>query len=294
MLSCFAVVMADEIQGKPASLVSSSGDKLSRLAEIVLGKNGGDRLFYFPTKDQPYTPRKYGYVYEDVFFKSADGTKLHGWFMPSVKGVKRAKGTVVFSHGNTGSLGHHLGFVDWLMLENYNVLLYDYRGFGKSEGEISRKGMIEDVQAAFAYVRTRKDVDTDKLISFAHSLGGAKSIVALAIKPVKGLRAVIVHGGFASYRDMARQKAGQIGAHLTTDHFSAIDYVHKLAPVPVLFIHGERDRMVPLSQGLKLYQKAGKPKTLFRVPQGSHTDSLRRNHFEYRKKMLSWLDEKLS
>jgi len=276
-----------------ASAQGDKSDRLTKLAEMVLGKKGGNRLFYFPTRNQPFTPKKYGYQYEDVFFKSADGTKLHGWFMPSIRGVEKAKGTVVFSHGNTGSLANHLGFVDWLMRANYNVLLYDYRGFGKSEGKITRKGIIEDVQAAFTYIVSRKDVDITKLVSFSHSLGGAKSITALAIKPFKGVCAVIVDSGFASYRDIARQKAGEMGAKLTTDELSAIDYVDKIAPVPLLFVHGERDRVVPISHGEKLFQKAKQPKTFFRVPNGSHTDSLRRNQFEYREKMLIWLEKAL-
>lgn len=277
----------------PNSLLDDKSGDLARLAEMILGKDGGNRLFYFPSKDQPYTPAKYGYKFEDVKFKSADGTELHGWFMPAKAGAKLAKGTVVFSHGNAGSVAHHLGFVDWLMRENYNVLLYDYRAFGKSKGTISRKGIIEDVQAAFAYIVTRKDVDANKLISFSHSLGGAKSIAAIGMKPIKGLRAVIVDGGFASYRDMARQKAGQLGANMTTDELSALGYVDKIAPVPLLIVHGTKDTMVPISQGEKLFAKAKQPKTFFRVKGGSHTDSLGRNNGEYRRKMLVWLDKAL-
>lgn len=265
----------------------------SKMAEALLGKNGGDRLFYFPTRDQPYTPEKYGYKYEDVKFKSADGTELHGWFLPAHNGVKKAKGTIVFSHGNAGSIAHHLGFVDWLVVANYNVLMYDYRAFGLSKGQLSRKGLIEDVQAAFAYIKTRKDVDSDKIVSFSHSLGGAKSIVALAMKPVKGLRAVISDSTFASYKEMAKQKAGQIGANLTTDDFSTINYVDQIAPVPLLIVHGTLDTMVPLSQGEKLFEKAKQPKTFFKIERGSHTDALGRNDGEYRKKMLAWLDDVL-
>ena len=292
MLMSWAVyAQVDESKNEVSNLVNE--EEISKLAERLLGENGGNRFFYFPTRDQPITPRDDGYKYEDVFFNSADGTKLHGWFMPAVDGAKHARGTVVFSHGNTGSIGHHLGFVNWLARVNYNVLIYDYRGFGKSQGVISRKGIIEDVQAAFAYIRTREDVDANKLVSFAHSLGGAKSIVAIALKPVKGLRAVIVHGTFASYQDMARQKAGKLGADLTTDEFSAVDYVNRVAPVPMLFIHGEKDRVVPFSQGLKLFQKAEKPKTFFRIADGGHSNSLRRNGYEYRKKMLIWLDTRM-
>ena len=269
----------------------ADSSSLGSIAEKIFGKNVGNKLFYFPTKDQPYTPEKYGYKYEDVFFKSLDGSELHGWFMPSTKGVAQAKGTVVFSHGNTGSLGHHLGFVDWFMRENYNVLIYDYRGFGKSKGKITRKGLIEDVQAAFSYVKTRKDIDQTKLISYSHSLGGAKSIVALALKPVTNLRAVIVHGGFASYREMAEDKAGKLGASITSDELSAIEYVDKISPVPLFFVHGEEDEVVPLSQGLKLYEKAQMPKTLVRVPGGNHVNSLRVENKKYREQLLSWLDK---
>lgn len=289
-----AAPAAPEKPAQPANpakaLLEDKDGQLSRLAEALLGKNGGDRLFYFPSKDQPYTPEKYGVKYEDVTFKSADGTELHGWFIPSKLGAEKAKATIVFSHGNAGSVAHHYGFIDWLMPAGYNVLLYDYRAFGKSKGALSRKGLIEDVTAAFEYVASRKDVDSTKLVSFSHSLGGAKSVVALAMKPVKGLRAVITDGAFASYKEMAQQKAGQVGANLTTNDFSAIDYIDKLAPVPLLIVHGTQDRMVPLGQGEKLFKKAKAPKTFFKIEAGSHTDALARNDGEYRKKMLAWLD----
>ncbi|MGB0992120.1 MAG: alpha/beta hydrolase [Akkermansiaceae bacterium] len=284
-------------QEKPANplgdLLNDKDGSLSRLAETLLGKNGGNRLFYFPTKDQPFTPEKYGYKYEDVSFKSADGTKLHGWFLPSTKGTSKAKGTVVFSHGNAGSVAHHLGFVTWLLPEGYNVLLYDYRAFGKSEGAITRKGLIEDVRAAFTYVATRKDVDANRLISFAHSLGGAKSLAAIGMKPIKGLRAVISHGGFASYKQMAIQKAGQVGGNLTTDELSALQFVEKVSPLPLLIIHGTADAVVPVGQGEALFKKAKEPKTFFKVEGANHQNSLSKNNGEYRKKMLAWLDEKL-
>jgi fermentation-respiration switch protein FrsA (DUF1100 family) len=179
------------------------------------------------------------------------------------------------------------------MPAGYNVLLYDYRAFGKSKGTLSRKGIIEDVTAAFKYVASRKDVDPTKLVSFSHSLGGAKSVVALAMQPIKGLRAVITDGTFASYKDMAMQKAGQVGANLTTDNYSTINYIDKLAPIPLLIVHGTQDRTVPVGQAEKLFKKAKEPKTYFKIEDGSHTNSLNRNNGEYRKKMLAWLSDVL-
>jgi alpha-beta hydrolase superfamily lysophospholipase len=90
---------------------------------------------------------------------------------------------IVFSHGNTGSIGHHLGFVIWLVDAGYNVLMYDYRGFGKSGGMVDRRGMVNDVKAAFTYTSSRADVDAGNLVSYGHSLGGAKSVTAIGESP---------------------------------------------------------------------------------------------------------------
>ena len=258
------------------------------MAKGVLGQHGGNQLFYFPTHDEPATPASWGFKFENVDFKSADGTPLHGWLIPKRGAV--AKGTVVFSHGNAGSMGHHLGFVVWLVEAGYNVLMYDYRGFGKSGGHVDRRGMIDDVKAAFAYASGRRDLDAGRLVSYGHSLGGAKSVTALGESPVKGLRAVVIDGAFASYQAMARTVGGRLGESLVTDELAPKDYVGKLSPVPLLVIHGARDEVVPVSQGLQLFESAHQPKTLFEVEAGRHGDSLSRDHGAFRKRMLVWLD----
>lgn len=272
--------------------VNPADGDLSKLARMLAGKKGGNHLFYLPTHDEPATPAKWGYKFENITFASTDGTPLHGWFMPA-KG-KKTKGTIVFSHGNAGAIGHHLGFTMWLIEGGYNVLMYDYRGFGKSGGEVDRRGMIDDVKAAFAYVSTRKDIDRTKIVSFGHSLGGAKSIAALGETPVTGLRAIIVDGTFSSYQAMARVVAGQLGADLVTDELSPISFVASLPQVPFLVVHGKRDEVVPFSQGHSLFEKAHEPKTLFAVEDGTHGGSLFQNNGVYRGKMLAWLDEKLA
>jgi pimeloyl-ACP methyl ester carboxylesterase len=106
-----------------AVLEDPDGD-LARLAKGALGPAGGNQLFYFPTHDEPATPATWGFKFENIDFKSADGT-------------------LVFSHGNAGSIGHHLGFVTWLAEAGYNVMMYDYCGFGKSGGSVDRRGMAD-------------------------------------------------------------------------------------------------------------------------------------------------------
>lgn len=283
-------VTADDLR---ALLNDPNGD-LSKIAREMAGTKGGNQLFYFPTRDEPTTPAAWGLKFERVDFHSADGTALHGWFIPAKnKPAKSAKATVVFSHGNAGSIGHHLGFCAWLAEASYNVIIYDYRGFGKSGGSPERRGMIDDVKAAFAYARKRPDIDTSRLVSYGHSLGGAQSVTALAETPVKGLRAIVIDGAFASYQAMARLIGGQLGASLVTDELAPKDFVKKLTPVPLLVVHGTRDEVVPVSQGRQLFEAAGEPKTLFEVKSGRHGTALSDDSGAYRRKMIAWLDDVL-
>ena len=278
---------------EPTPAPAAGNAELTRLAEALLGKNGGNQLFYFPTHDVPATPGNWSFKFEDVNFNSKDGTRLHGWFVPAQGKTTANHATVVFSHGNAGSIGHHLGFILWFADAGYNVLTYDYRGFGKSGGKVERRGMLDDVRAAFAYTGGRAGVDGTRLVSFGHSLGGAKSIVALAEAPVKGLRAVITDAAFSSYRAMAEVIGGPVGGNLVTDEWAPKDSVMKLAPLPLLIVHGTHDEVVPVAQGRQLFGAAAMPKTMFEVKGGHHGDSLSANDGTYRKKVLGWLAAQL-
>lgn len=287
------VVVAEEpsTKGWFGSLLEDRDGEMTRVAQALLGERGGDSLFYLPTRDQPQTPKKWNFAYEEVNFKSADGTPLHGWFLPARTGNPKA--TVVFSHGNAGSIGHHLGFVMWLVEAGYQIFMYDYRGFGKSGGAVNRRGMIEDAQAAFREVVKRPCVDAGTLFSYGHSMGGAKSIAALAEVKPDGLRGVIVDGCFSSYREMARFFAGDLGANLSSDEWSPGAHVAQIAPVPILIVHGEKDEVVPFSQGEALHEAAAEPKTFYKVANGRHGDALRVDHDAHRRKMLDWMEKNL-
>lgn len=287
LLASFAMTMAET----PRLSFEGAELGLGRMLRDFVGPGGGNQLFYIPTRDEPATPATWGFNYQDVNFRSADGTALHGWFIPA-RG-RGARGTIVFSHGNAGSMGHHIGFVMWMVEAGYHVLMYDYRGYGKSGGKPDRRGMIDDVKAALAYASRHPGADGQRLVSFGHSLGGAKSVTAIGESPVRGLRAVIVDGTFSSYRTMARLFGGQLGESLVTDDLSPRDYVEKISPVPLLVVHGARDEVVPVEQGRELYRSARKPKTLFEVAGGRHGDALYRDNGAYRKRVLAWLAETL-
>ena len=286
-LLCVCLVATAWADEKPAK------EGLGGLLQKVVGKGGGDRLFYYPTRTAPDRPTKFGIRFDEVTFASEDEVKLHGWFLKPKRGAK-VEGTVVFHHGNAGAVGYHLPFVVWMVREGYQVLLYDYRGYGKSGGRISRKGMVGDTRAAIRYVRARKDVDAERIISFGHSLGGAKSLAGLGEKMIPGVRGVISFAGFASYRDMAKRFGGEIAVGLVTDDHSPRDVVEKISPVPLLIVHGRRDRTVPLQQGEILFEKAKAPKPIYRVPNGGHTRALWMNNGQYRKRVLKWMEAVLA
>lgn len=300
LLASISLATAEKPAPSPATindlraLLDDPNGDLAKLATQFVGKDGGNQLFYFPTHDEPSNPAEWGLKYEVIKFNSSDGTPLHGWFIPAKnKTPKAAKATVVFSHGNAGSVSYHLGFCAWLAETGYNVMLYDYRGFGKSGGKLDRRGMINDVKAAFSYIRKRPDIDTTRLISYGHSLGGAKSITALGENPVKGLCAIVIDGTFASYQAMAEAFGGQLGASLVSDELAPKDFISKLPPIPLLVVHGTKDEVVPFAQGKQLFRAAGEPKTLFEVPSGRHGTALSADNGAYRKKMAAWLDQVL-
>ena len=115
-------------------------------------------MFFQPQTTQYMTPNEIGLAYEDVYFSSTDGTKLHGWFLPA---QGKAKGTVLFLHGNAENISTHILSVYWLPAQQYNVFLLDYRGYGLSEGVPDLKGAQEDINIAMNYLLHRKDIDTE-------------------------------------------------------------------------------------------------------------------------------------
>lgn len=278
----------------PALILIASATPL--MAETAVEKQDanpatGDAFFYFPTHDEPATPATWGFKFNETHFQSKDGTKLHGWLIKN-RG-KESKGTVVFSHGAAGSMGHHLGFVMWLAEAGYHVLIYDYRGYGKSNGHVSRRGSIDDAKAALEFASSHPDLKSKPLISYGHSLGGAKSIVALSESKFENLKAVIVDSSFSSYRNMAQLIAGKLGSSFVSDDLSPVDAIEKISPTPLLLIHGAKDPLIPTGEANKLFEAAKKPKTLYLVQNGNHGDALARDDGAYRKEMLKWLDEQL-
>jgi fermentation-respiration switch protein FrsA (DUF1100 family) len=228
--------------------------------------------FYQPDRVDYGTPAARGLTYRDVAFASSDGTKLHGWFIPA---VSNALGTVIHFHGNAQNLTAQTSFVDWLPQQGFNLFVFDYRGYGRSEGSPSRRGIHRDALAALATVQSIAEVDPTKLLVFGQSLGGAIAVSALGSTNLTGLCGVAVDSTFDSYKALAKAHAPDLLASLfIRNTLNPIKVVATLAPTPLLVIHGTADRVIPYARGKALFDAAGDPKQLWTVPGGRHTDAL--------------------
>jgi len=252
--------------------------------------------FYHPDRVLYDTPARLGLEYEQVTFESKDGTRLVGWFIPArgYADPKRAKGTVVHFHGNAQNLSAHWQFVDWLPQRGFNLFVFDYRGYGASQGSPEPKGVFEDSLAALDYVRARPDVDPERLLVLGQSLGGTNAIAAVGSGNRAGVRAIAIESTFFSYSAIASDKLVGAGS-LVDDTYSADRFVRALAPMPLLLLHGSADAVIPYSHSERLYAKAGEPKRLVRIEGGAHTEaSTPRFGAVYREQLIDFFDAALA
>jgi fermentation-respiration switch protein FrsA (DUF1100 family) len=251
-----------------------------------------ERMFFYPDSATYTTPAQLGVRAEDVRIVTADGSRLHGWFLPA---VGNAKGTVLHLHGNAANVSNHLPLVSWLPARGYNVLMVDYRGFGRSEGKPSLDGVVDDAAAALAYLRTRPDVDATRLIVFGQSIGGATALRLLA-RDARGVRLGVIDSAFASYRGIARDATagGPLApiAALTVGVLPGPDKdpitALKSIRVPLIFVHGARDTIIAAVNSEKLHAAASGSQH-WSVPDAMHIMALSQPG-SWREKLVQAMD----
>jgi len=255
-----------------------------------------ESMFYHPDRVRYETPDALGLRYEAVRFRSDDGTLLSGWFIPAVGRAdpRQAKGTVIHLHGNAQNMSAHWRFVAWLPRQDYNVFVFDYRGYGESEGKPFSRGLFEDSRSAIAYVRARPDADPTRLLVFGQSLGGTQAIAAVGSGQRDGVRAVAIESTFYSYSSIASDKVRGAGL-LVGDTHAASKYVSAIAPIPVLFIHGTDDLVIPFSHSQRLFDEAREPKRLVEVKGAGHLEPMSAPRFgtTYQRVLTDFFDAAL-
>lgn len=200
----------------------------------------------------------------DVFFRASDGTRLHGWW----RKVDPKAPTFLVLHGNAGNISSRKHLIEDLGDLGANVLLFDYRGFGRSDGSPYEAGVNRDAEAAWDFL-VAQNVDPDRIVLFGQSLGGA---FATHLAQKRSPMALILEAPFSSPRDMAGALLPwlPLGWAVGVD----MDNVARMPRIkaPVLIVHGDEDRVVPFAFGRRVFEAATSRKSFLRIPNGGHND----------------------
>ncbi len=225
-------------------------------------------LLFFPTRALEVTPAQAGLRHEELAFETSDGKRLHGWWIPATRPPAAAH--VLFFHGNGGNISHRVAHARTLATAGLDVLLFDYRGYGRSTGSPDVQGTSRDARAAREALLARPGVDSAAVVYLGESLGGAVA-AELAVEHPPG--ALVLQSTFTSLRAMARLHYPVVPAVAVPDVYATIDRIGRLS-CPVLVVHGDRDAIVPVEHGHALFAAARGPKRLLIVPGAGHNDLL--------------------
>jgi uncharacterized protein len=244
---------------------------------ILLFAQSCTYLFFDPGKKMIANPEVQKREPRDVCFKSPDGLTLHGWYFRA----KEDRGTILVCHGNVENMSTHVTLDLWLIDAGYNLFIFDYRGYGSSEGTADVKGIHLDAEAALETLLFKIPLKKQEdIIVFGKSLGGAVAVYTVANSPYKSrVKALVLDSAFSSYRMIAREKmAGSIigwmfqypMSFLVNDDYSPVKFIAKVSPIPVVIIHGDSDPIVPGHNGRILYNAALPPKQEWELNMHGH------------------------
>ncbi|MBN2491457.1 MAG: alpha/beta hydrolase [Planctomycetes bacterium] len=221
------------------------------------------KLIYFPGPPGVSSPRDIGLAFEEVWLHPAGGGRVHGWFVSAPD----ARGAVLFCHGNAGTIDDRLDTLRILHKLRLAVLIFDYRGYGRSDGSPSEANTYADAEAAWRHLTERRGIAPDRILLWGRSLGGAVAVELATRHAAAGL---VVESSFTSIPDMA---AGTfpipLPFRLLCRH--VYDSAAKVARLscPTLFLHSPEDDIIPWRHGERLFAAAAEPKRLVRI-RGDH------------------------
>jgi pimeloyl-ACP methyl ester carboxylesterase len=259
---------------------------------------GQTRLVFSPEKEITTTPAKFNAKYEDVLIpvKKDDGTSenIHGWWLPNAKQEAKSdvgdRKVILYLHGKGQNISANAKHANRLMRMGFSVLIIDYRGYGRSEGGFPTESSVyTDAQTAWDYL-IQKGFKPSQILIYGHSLGGAIAI-NLAIKHPDAL-GMIVDASFTSMSDMAnldpKYHIFPIDL-LIHQRFDSLSKVRSLA-IPVLYIHGTADELIPTAMAQRLYEATPTKKQLVLIPNGGHNNNAATNEPLYLNSIRSFFN----
>ena len=230
----------------------------------VLAYFAQESLVFFPDRTLRATPADVGLRFEDVRLTTEDGIGIGAWWVEP----ERARGAVVFAHGNAGNISDRLDVIRLFVGLRLSVLAFDYRGYGSSDGSPSELGTYRDMEAAVAYLRSVRGIGPERTVYYGESLGGAVAVAtALRLPPA----ALVLESTFTSVRAMAAVHYPFVPGFLATRvRYDSRSRVRELR-CPLLVLHAPDDRIVPYRMGRELFEAAPGRKA-FADLEGDHND----------------------
>ena len=206
-----------------------------------------------------------GLPLEEVWLPIDDSVTLFGWFVDAGP----TKPVLLWCHSNAGNVSHRLANIRELYQRGISVLIFDYRGYGRSTGSPSETGMYQDALASYDYLIQQRRIPPDRVILFGRSLGSGVAGEIAINRPAAGL---IVEGAFPSIQSMSDHHYLGLPARWFMDlEFNLLNKVARLQQ-PLLVIHGEKDSIVPVDLGRQVFEAAPEPKRWYIVPGADHND----------------------
>ena len=239
-------------------------------------------LLYFPSRAIAETPADAGLEFRDVTIAIEDGERLHAWWVPTT--AERPIGHLLLCHGNAGNVGDRVVHAALLTAAGLDVLLFDYRGYGRSSGRPSEEGTYLDARAARDALLGRPGVEPSRVFYLGESLGGAVALALALESPPAGL---VLQSAFTSIRDLSRQHYPFVPAALVPNAYPSIDLIHGLR-APLLLLHGDRDEIVPAAHARRLSEAAPQPKELRVFDRLGHNDLVALAGREYSGVIAAW------
>ncbi len=227
------------------------------------------KLVFYPTRDFATTPSQIQLPYEDVFINVTTKEQIHGWyFAANNPDSNKRLPVVLFCHGNAGNISHRLETAELILSMDADILLFDYRGYGKSDGSPSEDKVYADAEACYNWLVEQKRVQPDNIILFGRSLGGAVAIELARRVKCDGL---IVESSFTSATERGKKMFPLLPIkHLLRYKFDSIGKLSSLT-CPVLVTHSPDDEIIPFEMGRRLFAAANEPKR-FVTLRGGHNE----------------------
>lgn len=239
-----------------------------------------DRLVYFPSREITRTPEERGLSYTSVRLETRDGVSLNGWLIPH----PQSESVVLYCYGNGGNLSNRIGMIELFHEMGLSVFIFDYRGYGKSEGNPSEEGTYLDGDAAWEYLLSI-GYKPKNIILYGESLGGAVAAKLVSENKAKGL---VLAGSFTDINTLAQEHYFFLPIRLISRYrYPTVEYLQK-TDSPVLIVHSTEDKIVPYRYGQELFEKAKEPKTLLSL-RGGHNTAIFESEEVFREGMAAFL-----